>query len=83
MVRGTGRITEEAIDRDYPHQVEITMPDSGFLMLQEVMEAFCHDIDFERRAIEHRPDHFARWCFKDKNVADDFQAMFGGARIDL
>jgi len=82
MIRRKGQITQQQIDRDFPHQVAIKIP--GGDRIREMRE-FCHarlhyqPPDRRQRMLE--AVEYTRFCFADHADADAFVAKFGGVRI--
>jgi hypothetical protein len=84
-MRYKGQITPRQIDRDYPRQVEIAIPEGGLGTLLNAMHDFCRGADFRTRGIgvkrlETGRDG-VRFCFKAPELAEAFQARFGGERF--
>jgi hypothetical protein len=80
MSRYKGRATLKTIERDYPHVVEILVPEGG---LGKQLNAM-HDWDRARnipvmRGRGRRDENnreYIRWCFADKAIAEAFAAEF-------
>ena len=70
------------IDMEFPFQVE--MPESelkGDRIMD--MQRFCAMFEYMRRLERRKPEFFVRWCFRERDQADNFCNTFGGTRIDL
>jgi hypothetical protein len=87
MIRHKGARSDNTIDREYPHQVEIEIPDLGLGTRYNAMDAFCRAREYQyatrgigKLRIERGRDGM-RWCFTDPAHADDFQKQFGGERV--
>ncbi len=83
MTRRKGEITKSQIDREYPHQVELQVPDGGFRKRLDEMRQFGILFDYKTRPETRRPQFYTRWCFKESVQADQFKNTFGGERIDI
>jgi hypothetical protein len=74
-------------ERDFPHVVEIELPPKGFETSRtREIEEFHRLKGIQRRFARGRNQdtrYFARWCFAEPNMADDFCMRFGGKRISL
>jgi hypothetical protein len=86
MARHKGARSDNQVDRDYPHQVEIEIPELGLGKLYSTMDAFARAFSHATRGIGklriERGRDGMRWCFTDPAHADDFQKQFfGGERI--
>ena len=85
MTRYKGRPKLRAVERDFPHMVEITVPLGGLGKRLDAMHSFHGE-----RGLQHRNgcrrrdrdgrDHI-RWCFGDPATADEFASLFGGRRL--
>jgi hypothetical protein len=84
MTRRKGEITKRMNERDFPHIVELALPEGGFPTTLEAIEAF-HRLRGLANAPgrrQHRNEReFVRWCFASVIDADDFAQQFGGTRI--
>jgi hypothetical protein len=74
-------------ERDFPHLVEVALPDDGFgdNMLYDI-EAFHRErgIEMRRGRRRHRDgQEYVRWCFGDQAHADEFVKRIGGDRVAL
>ena len=82
MIRRKGQITQQQIDRDFPHQVAIKIPAADSI---REMHEFCHTrrhyqpADRRRHMLEIV--EYTRFCFPEHADADAFVAKFGGVRI--
>jgi hypothetical protein len=87
LARHKGARSNSTIDHDYPHQVEIEIPDGGLGKRYDAMTALCRAREYPHvtRGIGklriQRGRDAMRWCFTDPAHADDFQQQFGGERI--
>lgn len=81
MAQRKGEITKGAIDRDYPHQVELRA-DLTTGKNYDIALAFCRDLTLASRGHSRRKENtdYNVWCFADPAHADAFQARFGGER---
>ena len=82
MAQRKGELTKGAIDRDYPHQVELCAdPTTG--KNYDAALAFCRGLSLAPRGHSRRKDNtdYNVWCFADPAHADAFQARFGGDRL--
>jgi hypothetical protein len=82
-----GEITKRRIDRDFPHQVAIRVPDGGLVTRLMTMHKFCtiHAMPYKTHADVRRapPADYVRFCFGDPTHADAFIGEFGGERITI
>lgn len=82
MIRRKGQVTQQQIDRDFPHQVAIRIQAADRI---REMHEFCHarrhcqPPDRRRRVLE--VVEYTRFCFADHADADAFVAKFGGVRV--
>jgi hypothetical protein len=81
LARYKGRSSSKAIERDFPHIVEIVVPEGGLGKRLDAM----YDWHRERGIEAHRGSgrreqdrDIIRWCFADQEMADAFAAAFGG-----
>jgi len=84
-MRYKGQITLRMIDRDYPYQVEISVPGSGLGSGLNVMHEFCIHLDYKTRGIPTKQRTATgrdgmRWCFRAVEDAENFRVKFGGER---
>jgi hypothetical protein len=79
-----GEVTKRRIDRDFPHQVAIPIPEGGLVARLMAMHKFCdtRSIPYKTRGDLRRdpPADCMRFCFADPAHADAFMAEFGGER---
>lgn len=81
MARYKGRSGSEAVERDYPHVVEIVVPLGGLGKRLDAMYDWhrAHGIEIHRgRGRREEPRDIIRWCFADREMAAAFDAAFGG-----
>jgi hypothetical protein len=81
MSRRKREITPRMNERDFPHIVELALPQGGFGPKLDAMHTFHHDHGIESRRgtrQQRNEQEFVRWCFADLNVAADFANRFGG-----
>ena len=84
MSRYKGRSNVKAIERDFPHIVEMTVPPHGFGSRLDTMYEWhsARSIEVRRGRGRHEDDaDYVRWCFADPNIAAAFAAEFGGTVI--
>jgi hypothetical protein len=80
-------MTSKRIDQEYPHQVEIAIPEAGLGTRLHDMHDFCRERGFQYatrgklRRSEKRD--VMRYCFCNAGDAESFQAVFGGERVAL
>jgi hypothetical protein len=72
VTRRTGEITPRQVDRDYPHQVEIAIPEGGLGTRLSAMDEFCRGLSNMR----YRRDG-VRFCFKTPDMAEAFRPGLG------
>jgi len=80
------RINTEAIERHYPHIVELMVPSKGFGPKLHDMHRWhtTRGIQAQRGGGRyHESRHYVRWCFGGSEDAKAFQAEFGGELIRL
>jgi hypothetical protein len=82
-MRYKGQITPAMIDREYVHQVEMITLGGGFGPSLMTMLDYCRSSDFRWHGALAKDRDGVRWCFKTKEQANAFQALFGGERVDL
>ena len=81
MPRYKGRQSAKAIERDFPHIVEMAVPFGGFGKRLDDMDEWHRACGIQPRNGRGRHDDdrdFVRWCFADANTAAAFAAEFGG-----
>jgi hypothetical protein len=79
-----GQTTGRTNERDYPHIVEVPVPNGGFGDTSWAIEGFHkeHGIESKRgRGSYDEGQFYVRYCFHDPAVADAFRARFGGERL--
>ena len=84
MARLKGRINTKAIERHYPHIVELMVPLEGFGPKLHDMHKWhsTRGIQSQRGSSRfHEGRHYVRWCFADPIDAKAFHAAFGGQLI--
>lgn len=80
MSRSKGRTSPKAIERGFPHFVDVAVPLGGFGKRFDAMHEW-----YRSRGIEPRQgrgqreegQNFIRWCFADPKMAANFAAQFG------
>jgi hypothetical protein len=83
MSRRRGEVTKQAIDRDWPHQVEVIATVCQGRQMDVVLE-FCRPLSVAPlcgRRVRHSEEEYLRYAFSDPAHADAFQARFGGRRL--
>lgn len=82
MIVRKDELTHGAIDRKFPHQVELPIPSGGFGMLLDDMNGFCGEQRLKvapRKRMLRRDDfYFVRLCFAEPTDAERFRERFGG-----
>ena len=76
-----GRTNPKAIERDFPHLVDVAVPLGGFGKRLDGMHEWHRSRGIEARQGRGQRDeghNFIRWCFADPKMAADFAAQFGG-----
>jgi hypothetical protein len=85
--RYKGQIPPRQIDRDYPHQIEIAAPGDGLGPLLNAMHDACRGAEFKTRGIGRKGMETGRdgirFCFKSPELADAFEALFGGEQMTV
>lgn len=83
VTKRKGELTKAQIDRDYPHQViilarEVSGPQGG------VTAMFMANVNVAPRthSVFKDDEWHTVYCFEDESHADQFIALFGGARFD-
>ena len=88
MTYRKGEMTPKRVDREFPYQVELAIPEGGLKNIRE-LDAFCRGRGFvvaTRRIGKRRRERGSdavRYCFADPAHADAFLARFGGDRVAL
>jgi hypothetical protein len=81
MTRRKGEITARMNERDFPHIVELALPEGGYGNRLEDFEMFHRSRGIEsRRGRRQRRNEqeFVRWCFAERTDAAAFAWLFGG-----
>ena len=68
-----------SIERDFPHIVEIVVPESGLGGTRDAMNDFHARYCVQahpRRGRYRDGSRYVRWCFADPNIAEAFAAKF-------
>ena len=76
-----GEQTAKKNERDYPHIVEIAIPEFGFGRQLDDMDRAHRKLGIQQRRGGGRRDEngfYARWCFADREHAESFARAFGG-----
>jgi hypothetical protein len=84
MTRRRGQTTGRINERDYPHIVELPVPQGGFRDTSLAIEGFHNEHGIQSKLGRGSYDEgqfYVRYCFADPAVADAFRAQFGGARL--
>ena len=84
MTRYKGRSNAKAVERDFPHIVEMAVPPHGFGIRLDAMYEWhrSRDIEARRGQGRHEDDRdYVRWCFADPNIAVAFASEFGGTIV--
>jgi hypothetical protein len=85
VTRRKGERTSRMNERDFPHIVELALPEGGFGRTLDAIHDFHRLRGIEsRRGRRQRRDEqeYVRWCFVDPADANAFAAEFGGTRIE-
>jgi hypothetical protein len=85
MTRRKGERTSRMNERDFPHIVEMPLPDDGFGTRLDEMETFhrLRGIASARGRRQRRDEQeYVRWCFARITDADDFAQQFAGKLIE-
>jgi len=81
MSRYKGRSSSKAVERDFPHIMEIVVLPGGLGKQLDTMYDWHRERGIEARRGSGRRDEdrdIIRWCFADQKTAADFGAAFGG-----
>lgn len=84
MTRARGQPSRQMIDREYPYQIEMPVPEGGFGTRLDEMHLFHIQVGVVPRTGKGRYDegvHYLTWCFRDPQHASAFQTLFGGELI--
>ena len=78
MSRYKGSQSANAVEREYPHFVEITVPSGGLGQRLDAMYELHarHGIRAQRGHGRHDANGSARWCFADPAIAAAFAKEF-------
>jgi hypothetical protein len=71
-------------ERNFPFVVQIAVPDDGFGLKLDAINAWHRYSNNKQRRGRPQPlgeRKFWRWCFKDFETADKFRTRFGGEVI--
>jgi len=77
------------VDRELPHQVEITIPSASGRARHPMMHAFCRTRGYRYAthgigpSSNERDEDRVCWCFTEAAHADAFRAAFGGERLTI
>ena len=87
MTRPKGRQNAKAVEKDFPHFVDMVIPLGGFGNRLDTMYEF-HD----RHGIEAKRGHgwrdqkkgrnYVRWCFADPTIAAAFAKEYGPTTLN-
>ena len=83
MTRYKGRQSAKAVEREYPHFVEIVVPLGGLGSKLDAMYEFHahHGIRAQRGHGRHDASgSVVRWCFADPAIAKSFATVFGASK---
>jgi hypothetical protein len=87
MARYKGRSSSKAVERNFPHIVEMAVPLGGLGKRLDAMYDWHRSRGIEVQRGQGRRDDegrdIIRWCFADRKTADHFTAAFGGAIVTL
>lgn len=81
MARRKGKRSKRQVDSDFPHQVEIAIPEGGLGRTIDRMHDLARGLGrYATRGGERRRDgpDAVRFCFADPAAAGLFQSAFGG-----
>ena len=80
MTRYKGRSKTSLIERDFPHHVEMIVPEGGFRKRLDAMYEWHQARDIEAMRGRGRRDQnnrdYVTWCFADAETAKAFAAEF-------
>jgi hypothetical protein len=84
MSRCKGRTSPKSIERNFPHIVEMLVPEGDFGKWLDAMYEFHarHGIQVQggRSRRDESGRYCIRWCFADPTLATAFENQFGGRR---
>jgi len=84
MTRYKGRMSQKAIEREFPHVVEIAVPLGGLGAQLDAMHHFHRARGIQACLGLGRRDggrDYLRWYFNRPAVANAFAAEFGGTKV--
>jgi hypothetical protein len=80
MTRYKGRTKTSLAERDFPHRVEMIVPECGFRNNLDAMHDWHRDRSITARFGRSRRDKdnrdYVTFCFADAAMADSFRASF-------
>jgi hypothetical protein len=79
MTRYKGRTKTNLIERDFPHHVEMAVPEGGFGTRLDEMYEWHQERGLRTMHGRSRRDAsswYVTWCFADAAMADSFRASF-------
>ena len=80
MTRYRGRTKTSLIERQFPHHVEMIVPEGGFGKRLDQMDEWHRARSIKPRLGRSRRDannrDYVTWCFADAAMADSFRASF-------
>lgn len=78
MPRYKDLLTTTLLQKEYPYTVEVAVPPMGFRLRLNLIEHWLTDIlpdeDFGRWGRRRENQDYAVWAFREKTIADAFQA---------
>ena len=84
MIRYTGRTSAKAVERNFPHMVEMAVPPGGLGRRLDAMRGW-HKMrgiqSHQSRGRYTEGTSYIRWCFADEVTAEAFLVAFGGDRF--
>ena len=85
MSRYKGRTSARAIEKDFPHIVEMIVPLGGFGKKLDDMYEWHRAKGIQDHRGRGRRDENGRdyvtWCFGDRTIAEDFARKFDGSVV--
>jgi hypothetical protein len=79
--RYKGRASAKAVEKDFPHVVEMMVSEGGFRDRLNAMHDWHLARGIQAKHGQSRRDdsgqYFIRWCFADKETAEAFAQTFG------
>jgi hypothetical protein len=85
MSRYKGRPSARAIEKDFPHVVEMIVPLGGFGKKLDDMYEWHRAKGIQDHRGQGRRDEngcdYVTWCFGDRTIAEDFARKFDGSVI--